>query len=280
MPDAHLRGYGVGPLLVHEVSVRIVTDAFHFPSSPLRLLTAAAGGLACLQGITNGAALPARTGGPYGTEAGLTFKHDVLPGLQGCINGHGMVALPAERVIAGCLAQTAGEVCSAGDDPGCATVAGRSLVVAGDDSAALVPSRSRRIMAHSIGQRALLDEPNIERMQQLVPVVQRRMGSTFEVGALPFTADNLRALIDERNDAYLDTLCSAGMHLHATAAKIADELFQWQPEVMDAQRRADFAVWLDAHYPKPGATRMSPEQLTRILKDLAAFLNATYGLHQ
>jgi len=274
-------GYGVAPLLVHEVAVRIAADAFHFLSSPSRLLTAAAGGLACLQGITNGSALPAaRTGGPYGTEAALTFKHDVLPRLHGCINQQGMAALPAERVIAGCLAQLAGEVCSAGDDPGCATVAGRSLVVAGDDSAALVPSRSRRIMGHGIRQRALLDEANIERMQELVPVIQRRMGSTFEAGALPFTADNLRALIDERNDAYLDTLCSAGMHLHATAAKIADELFQWQPEVMDAQRRADFAVWLDEHYPKPGATRMSPEQLTRILKDLAAFLNATYGLHQ
>ncbi len=260
--------------------MRIVADAFQFLSSPSRLLTGATGWLACLQGITNGAALPAYTGGPYGTEAALTFTYDVLPRLQGCINRQDMTALPAERVIAGCLAQTAGEVCSAGDDLGCQTVAGRSLAVAGDGSAELTPSSPWKAMGHSIRQRTLLDEASIERMQELVPVIQRRMGSTFEAGALPFTADNLRALIDERDDAYLETLRSAGMHLHDAAARIADELFQWQPEMVDAQRRATFAAWLDVNYPKSGAKHMSPQQLTRILKDLAAFLNATHGLHQ
>lgn len=255
-----------------------------FPSSgstavslPQRLTQAVVAGLG-LQAIYNGVATEAaRHGGGYQTEAGHAFRASVLPRLIRCIDQVGASSLPPERLMAHCLSNGAATVCRDSSDLGCATVARRGLM--NDDTrlaAGLKPNVPLDVVVGEIRQRFSHSGPFEQAMDALAEAVAERIidgGESYEV---PYTRENLRALLEENNEKFFSALLKQGAELNQAARTIAGRVFVLQPEWLDEARLERFSSWLDKQYPSSAATVLSTRQLDRVLGDLAAYMNKNH----
>lgn len=229
-----------------------------------------------IQSIANASmASVQRHGGGYMTEAGALFRGSVQPQLLTCIDALGAGTLPPERVIAHCLTRSSVALCDAGEDAYCHTSVARSMPKDGVQSPP--PSSSGAQASAELRARFVDSEIFEASMRPMVEVIEARSGGGFDSDELPYTKENLRALIVDQDDAFLQTLTRAGASLHRAAVDIVERAFRLQPDLIDAARLSGFRSWLDSAYPENADGPLTDHQLNRILADLAAWLNGVHG---
>jgi len=221
-------------------------------------------------------ARPSVHGGGYITEAGSRFRSDVQPRLAQCVDTEGASMLPSERVLAHCLARMAASECRESRDPHCRTVLERTVGAAGDrDVSSTTPLEAEPAQA-MVGKRFRNSDAFQESMDALASVIRARTGGGMSgIDGLPFTADNLRALIDDHDRVFLQQLSERGVALHDALQDIAGRVFLLQPELMDEALLAAFNDWLPDHYPASADVPLTDAQLNHLLVRLADWLNVS-----
>lgn len=259
------------PLAVSPPPAHVRTDT---PS----LFTRAARGLTrvlALQGVANaGPAAPMRHGGGYTTEADALYAAEVSVPLARCVSRYGASPLPAERVVAHCLARQAQQVCAGGTDEACTTVALRSLDPGCREPQDLAsPGRSLRQVRTDLLER-FVDSAQFEAsMDRLQATIRRRTGEVPGDPAHRYTQARLLALMDENGDDFNEQVRIEGQHLNRDMHQIACERFQIEPESLDRARLAQVERAVDRRYPSAESGTMSRAQQGNVLADLARHMN-------
>lgn len=266
-----VQSYDAMPLAVSTTPAHARTDT---PS----LFTRAAQGLTrvlALQGVANaGLDAPMRHGGGYTTEAYALYAAEVSVPLARCVSRYGASPLPAERIVAHCLARQAQQVCAGGTDDACTTVALRSLDAGCREPQDLVsPDRSVSQVRKDLLDR-FVDSAQFEAsMDRLEATIRRRTGEVPGDRAHRYTQARLLALVDEKGDDFNEQVRIEGQRLNRDMHQIACERYQLEPESLDRARLERIVRAVDRHYPSAENGTMTHAQHGNVLADLAWYMN-------
>ncbi|MBD8696989.1 hypothetical protein [Stenotrophomonas sp. CFBP 13718] len=253
-------------------------------------------GALLLSRIYNAAASPLRHGGRYQTEANYLFDLDV-PELRACLGRTGAGQLPAERRVAQCQMESTLRTCAGGADLGCVDVAERTLERgrqqavkrAADNLQADIESRSNELVRdeqltapHAL-QKA--EEETRQRFQDsdeygtsmsaLYTALSKQTRRDLTDTAVRYSADEVQLLIGDplQGRRFWKAAIAPAVQLGRALAEAGGRVFIQRPELVDKQWHADFLQDVAVRYPQAGQAKLTREQATQVLQELAFWLN-------
>lgn len=210
------------------------------------------------------------------------------PALAACISELGAGSHEASFVVAHCLMAAAAAACADGGIPGCISVIERS-VQRDSAGACAVAAEEIRVDCMPARRHLLRDtrqsDTYLNAMNALERVVVQLRGVDAPAPSAAYTADDLRALFegDMSVEDPLEPVGVQGRLIHAALLDQREHLYRLHPRHMDTTCRVQIGRWLDEAWPRPAQegernADLSDKQVTRVLQELAHFLNRKHGL--
>lgn len=210
------------------------------------------------------------------------------PALAACISELGAGSHEASFVVAHCLTAAAAAACADGCIPGCVSVIERSIqrdsagacAVAAEEIPVDCMQARRHLLRHTRQSDIYLSA-----MNALESVVVQLRGADAPARSAVYTADDLRALFegDMSVEDLLEPVGVQGKRIHAELSGRRTHLYRLHPRHMDTACHGEIGMQLDEAWPHPRRqgernTDLSDKQVTRVLQELAHFLNRKHDL--